>query len=1004
MKRLASACLALALTGGFPSPSTLAQAPAPVKAAATTPRYDFNALFDKGAADKEGDGIAWIQGGAEKETQDVLSPPSAIRLDCSKTKPEARGASVSFYLLKSKLEPFKGKPLLFRAQVKLLQGTGPITAHMRCSHVDEKGEWHHLLASRQATFKGSPGQWGALELRCMVPANEQANGIDFQIWVEKTPDPAVVLIDDPVVNVTADATDAFVSGFAAYAPEQGTAPLDLVKGGKPLAVIVTEEKPTPTVLYAVQELNEHLELCTGTKLAVVKDTDPVDGPALHVGATILTRRLGMTPELLPPDNWVVRRVGNAIVIAGGDNRNNLTPVGNTKAPFGTLYAAYEFLERALGVRWYWPGELGRVTPKRPTLSLGTVQWQGAPSYETRFCWYANHKDPEITGAMTWAWWRRMRWGGVGGDPIGMHSFNSWNKKYGAEHPDWFALQRNGQRLNNPDGSGNELGHLCYTHPDVLAAVTKEKQELFDKTPWSRYSPVMTGDSDDLYWCQCDRCKPLIRPQDGREGAHSLGMWTFVNQVAAELRKTHPDRYITCCAYASYRKDPKDVFLEPNVAVTLCAGHFPNQLWQPDVKDRYVGWIQKWSAKSANLYVWDYWNSPRYGKGVYGAPAIFPHAIQEWFLLERGRVKGHAIEWSDIDHNGESIGGWADWMFDAVNAYTAMRLLWDLDQNVDAMLDEFYTQFYGPAGPGVKRFHDAMEAAYANPNGKGGPEFAWDWNTCWVNTYPQDFVADVMGSLRDAVKAAEGQEPYHARAERTLKGFLPFENASRRYGAAATNAVTNVEVRLPTAPTPPAIDGNLDDTCWQTAVVAGGFVDSFNSAELRAKTEMRLARDDKSLFIAIRAELPDDRAKTTLPPDSVDRYVWENESCEMFLVQGVKKYQFLIGPGNIYADNYHPDLNQKFAMDMFQWTCAGVQYKAVSTGKEWTAELAVPLASMELAPPTKDAPWRVNFCRNFFYSLDPPDTKAPHWQTELSTWRPTFGSFHNVDRFGTLWFE
>ena len=79
-------------------------------------------------------------------------------------------------------------------------------------------------------------------------------------------------------------------------------------------------------------------------------------------------------------------------------------------------------------------------------------------------------------------------------------------------------------------------------------------------------------------------------------------------------------------------------------------------------------------------------------------------------------------------------------------------------------------------------------------------------------------------------------------------------------------------------------------------------------------------------------------------------------------------------------------------------CAGVQYKSVAGQKGWTAELAIPLASLNLAAPTKENPWRVNFCRNHFYTEG-----SPVLQLERSSWRPTFGSFHNVDRFGILFF-
>jgi|GEM_PF-3755897 len=60
-----------------------------------------------------------------------------------------------------------------------------------------------------------------------------------------------------------------------------------------------------------------------------------------------------------------------------------------------------------------------------------------------------------------------------------------------------------------------------------------------------------------------------------------------------------------------------------------------------------------------------------------------------------------------------------------------------------------------------------------------------------------------------------------------------------------------------------------------------------------------------------------------------------------------------------------------------------------------AELSIPLK-----PPTPENPWRVNFDRSYFHR-DGADGKT--WQSELSCWSPTFGSFHDVSKFGELTF-
>jgi hypothetical protein len=708
------------------------------------------------------------QGYVRLESEDTRSKPPALKLDCTGCKD--RVIVVNFNIPPNRLDAFRGKRVVFAAQVKWLGGEGELSATMRAF-----GSEGLVVAGQQVVFRGAKGTWQPLIAHWMIPREQRVQRVDFHTGLINSPIPPAVLLDDVTVQEERE-SPAIVPPEPNFAgiPAKASQLLVLIVGGKPAATIITAKEPTRTVKFAIQELNDHLYRCTGARLPVATDEQPVKGAVIHLGQTRLTTGLGLAPAFLAPDSWVVWQVGSSLVISGGDNTDNLNPDDKTLAAFGTLYASYEFLERILGVRWYWPGELGLVAPQHTDVVVNNVRWQGQPSYQTRFFWYSNPADKDFSAKDVCRWWRRLRWGSVAGDPIGMHSFNGWPKRFGKSHPEYFALQRDGRRAVDDDH-----GYVCLSNAAVLEQVIADKRAAFEQWPWSCYQPVMPADSFGLGYCQCAECQAAVRPSQGTRGKYSEAVWTFVNRAAAEVRKTHPDRFITCCAYSEYSQVPA-FHLEPNVAVTLCAGrYFPNLMWRAESKVEYVDWIGQWSRKAANLYLWDYWLA-RHHKGVHGAPAILPHAIQEWFLLDRGRIKGRAIELENIDAEGHSSNRWEDWLFDSLNVYVATRLMWNVDQNVDQILKEFYGQFYGPAGPWVERFYEAMEKAYAAPVTKGSPDFRWDWSICWVDTYPPSVVQRVMGYLREAERVTRGQEPYHVRAEKTLKGFLPFEAASRQF--------------------------------------------------------------------------------------------------------------------------------------------------------------------------------------------------------------------------------
>jgi hypothetical protein len=938
-----------------------------------------------------------IKEGAVRVDPEVFAAkPNGLRID---TKGK-NVVVVNFVLSAKELAEFKGSSVVFRFKAKWLHGTSEVGVNMRCF-----GKGKYLFGSR-TTLSPKADEWQTGELACVIPDHDDVDRVDFHTGVSGL-DETVVVLDECSLELSERTANTATPTFFAMA-QPGAASLDIVRDGKAVVTVVLPENPSNTEVFAAEELCEHIEKSSGVRLEVIREkaNEKTPDPAIHIGGTFLANRFGISPKTLSPDSWIVRRTGNTLFLSGGDNTTNAHPLKSRMLAYGTLYATYEFLERVLGVRWYWPGELGRVVPPHPAIAIGNINWSGAPTYETRTAAFNYHHKNDYTGEESARWSRRLRMGGIGGSPIGNHSFTHWDKKYGAEHPEWFALQRNGTRQIDPDHKSYQ-GHLCLTNPEVVAQIITEKREFFDKNPDVLFSAVMPGDGMETYYCRCQNCMAQVVTGNATSktvgngkgsGSHSLQVWGLVNKVAEEIQKSHPGRFISCDSYSIYATLPADFTLRPNVAVTICDGSFPSYMWNPGVKENYASRVAEWEQRNGRLYVWDYW-LPRWtaqNTSLGGAPAVFPHALKEWWGLDRGRVRGHFIEFTQFDAEGNDIKAWANWMLDSLNYYVATRLLWNFDQDVDSILEEFYREFYGPAAPQMKQFYERLEQAFLDPSTKTG---AWDWQVCWLYTYPPEFVEEVMACLREAVKVTEGVEPYASRTKKTLEGYLVFEAGSQRFAKALKREVKNVEIVPPTADAEPAIDGELNEACWQNAAKADGFVHYFNMPGLLAATEIRFLSTAQNLYVAIQAELPKGNVHIMFKPGSRDDALWAQESVELFFVQEDKKYQILVGPDDVYADNFHPNLKLPFSMDMFKWNCKDVKFKTARDQKGWRAELAIPLSSLELAVPTRNQPWQVNFCRTYFYTDDMGYTKK-----ELSTWRPTFGSFHNAERYGRLYVE
>ena len=193
-------------------------------------------------------------------------------------------------------------------------------------------------------------------------------------------------------------------------------------------------------------------------------------------------------------------------------------------------------------------------------------------------------------------------------------------------------------------------------------------------------------------------------------------------------------------------------------------------------------------------------------------------------------------------------------------------------------------------------------------------------------------------------------------------------------------------QVPTALSPPIIDGKLDDPVWQM-VAAISLNYTATGGDPAQPTEVYLAHDAQNLYIAYRCRerrVSDIRAKMT----AHDGAVFYEDSVEFFLdPQGQAKdyYHFAMNTlgtkyeSLVYDPNYNPD---------WQGACA-------KETDAWTAEIAIPFAALRAT--TLPAIWRANFCRNRAVSADGPNA-------ENMCWSPTYGSFHTPERSGRLVFN
>ncbi len=437
-------------------------------------------------------------------------------------------------------------------------------------------------------------------------------------------------------------------------------------------MIVRDIQASPAERHAAEELASVLGQVTGAVFPVVGESAD-DVPRILIGPD--AARLadpGFSIADLGTDGFVIRTVGQDLILAGG-------------RPRGTLYAVYTFLETIIGCRWWTPHV--SYTPRIPELRLDALNIRQLPQLEYRVVfWYPGLDDD-------WAV-RNKTHGGIhpplaehrGGSflhSIFCHTFFSLipPATYFDDHPEWFSMI-NGTRVRDKQ--------ICLTDKDLLEAVKQRVRAQLKDRPNIDYFWVSQND-----WggpCQCEACAAV----DAEEGSPAGTLLRFVNAVAEDIADDYPDVKVATLAYQYTRKAPRITRARDNVAVWLCfiEANYAEPLTHPDNAPSYRD-LQAWREMASTLYVWEY--------TVNFWDFNYPHP--NWFTIgsNANLYAKHAID--GVFAQGAGSAMTPDMA--ELRAWVLAKLLWDPSRDGDALIREFLDGYYGAAGSHLYRYMETL---------------------------------------------------------------------------------------------------------------------------------------------------------------------------------------------------------------------------------------------------------------------------------------------------------
>jgi hypothetical protein len=533
--------------------------------------------------------------------------------------------------------------------------------------------------------------------------------------------------------------------------------LKVVEAGKTKAVVVVDAKAGAWEKRAAADLVKYVGMMSGAKPALA-DTDAAadaalktDAPLLIVGAAALKAdptlaqalaKVGKKEPVLRGDAIALRRAGNRVLLAGTNDESH-------------YYAAAELLKR-WGCRWYLPTDIGECVPEAPTLTLGALDYAYAPPFEVRNYW------------VSW-----------NGSNDGQEEFTRRNfMNYGVGVPNGHAI---GEYVQELIPKGKSLFDIPIAEDATADHIVKKVAPKF-----ARGEFFSLGMEDGVYRSESKLDREL---QAGLKDKYFLSdsltdpFLVLYNKVSDRLLKQYPDSKskIGFLAYGNLTIPPqrKIVAAKPLVAYLAAIDVDPiHGMDDPKspARQEYKEMMYRWSeVMQGRVVIYDY-----------------DQGMLVWRDLPNPSIQSVR---QDVKHYRKAgILGVSTECRNAIattflNLYVRGQLYWNPDADVDALLDEFYEKFYGPAAKPMAAYWNAILKAWEESIVTEHEHFVIP------AIYTPELVAKLNVLLKRAEVGIEGltgkggrnEKLYPERVKFARLGFNVLQSYCQMVAAAATDA-------------------------------------------------------------------------------------------------------------------------------------------------------------------------------------------------------------------------
>ncbi len=829
-------------------------------------------------------------------------------------------------------------------------------------------------------------------------------------------------------------------------------PVVLFSGGQVKMELVIPEESGTVAAYAAKELQTFLEQALGQPVPLVQAPTGQFIP-IWLGDCAAARERGLDVAQIPYDGFTIRIDPDGVVIAGSDEKAAdlsvyLHPARDYSPKFarGTWHGVIDFLERFVGVRFYFPGEMGTLVPTlkeltvpcgvvsdRPDKMLRSVPYTVGIWHDRTIPGYdgivANRLDKKIQYARLKLSSRELPFN------HGL-AHRGYIERFAEKHPEYFALMQDGSRYceKHTDPREPRINQFCFSsaitneiyqdaasylrgesttprsayYQKVYGSTGKETVQLekdwfenvdgYSKGWEERYRCFSVMPDDGFFCCQCALCQVSFS-----QGpiASSTFLWQFTADIGRQLQQAGIPGFVAQLAYGIARPLP-ELELPSNVLVMVCPiGPWLERL--PALRDPADQNIRDWAAKLGHkIQLWNY----AINLNIEGAhlehteviPHMTPRAIASYYQRMSAYSDGTFLETYSRYY-----------LYNYLNVYVFAKLHWDTGLDVDALLEEHYQRMFGAAAPVMKQYYEALEDIWLTEI--SGNVIETSLGPKRVMLGPESVWGEILSPER-----IQGFDGYFDEAERltatdapTLKRvrfiraelfdrmkdysqeFIAKKAAILEERLAAKQVMGNMSLlAVQTGGEPLRLDGVGDEAFWQEAPAA--WLTPFRHAQTSSpQGTFQVAMDGTNVYFAFRLAEPQ-MDKVLAPRTTLPENAYLDNCVELFLNPSgdlTRFVQITVASSGI-AGVRKGSVDQRTGHMINQPINTQIRSSVRRDEQGWSGELVLPRSELQEMKPDG---FPVNFCRNRVLEGRPG---------EYSSWsRMLEKGFHEIVNWGML---